>query len=558
MSIAQCVWAVVMWALLATAAHAEDIDHDGLPDEWERAGGGTTAGGYIALGHDAVRVGRRDVIVLLARRDTKNFGDARADLARVRQFYADLPLVNEDGSTGVNLIYLYRDPLPEALRRRPYNDPAVREWIVPVEWRGYAHGYLLEDGPGGGGGTPLCADMSASGYDWRLVAHELGHQFHLDHQPRRQREASPLYTSIMNPDFNYTFNGDPEAVHFSRGRFAGVTLDERNLSEALAFPIGELRHLTVAPWDFTLTARGPSTTCVDWNRNGVPCEEGVRADVNGGSAVSIGETLALGPTSGAPALGAVRTSVYAVFPQVDGDGARWAAPFESRPRGAGLVLREVRNGALQETVTTVARFGVHSNPSVAGFGHRLAIAYVGAGGVPVVEFWKTGAVGGVVGPKVSAILPQFLRLGVSVDHVVLVAQPRETAATDVRLWLFAWSRATGATYVLELGDDAGATQEATRAVRPRPRARGEAYRLNFSYGAAVVPSTAPIALAYDRARRRVSGVIATTARTTQGVLQMVDLVFEDGRWVAENGRFVGGAPDPDWTADRAPALVIDD
>lgn len=276
---------------LAQTANPDDRDSDGLPDAWE-----TSRDGGMRYGCSPQRA---DMFLVVSLRPGLDRGEVeRTTLNEVKRFFRSIPISNPDGSRGVNVIVVWGRNFDEGDNGRPYEE--IYDRYMPREWRGYAR--LLVIGPGSGGQTPPNVPVSATGNDWRTIVHELGHQLGLKHDPPGSQAHSPLYTSLMNYDYNYSFNGDANLVHFSRGKFASLRLNETALSEVLPFPLADLQFLSQSPYNFQLRAAGANTTHVDWNRNGVFGETNVRADINDGYAVTIREEHRLGKCAGAPSL----------------------------------------------------------------------------------------------------------------------------------------------------------------------------------------------------------------------------------------------------------------
>src|SRR5450432_1106844 len=82
--------------------------------------------------------------------------------------------------------------------------------------------HWMQETPGGGGQAQELGDQGGSGANHAAFAHELGHQLGLSHTGDSAPAWCPLYPSIMNYAFNYSFDGDGEKIHFSDGRFAAL------------------------------------------------------------------------------------------------------------------------------------------------------------------------------------------------------------------------------------------------------------------------------------------------------------------------------------------------
>ncbi|NOU32230.1 MAG: hypothetical protein HOO96_30360 [Polyangiaceae bacterium] len=415
-------WASGLWAtcgalaaattLVTTSAAAQivsDSDGDGLPDEWERSGHG-----ILDPRIHGVSVGKRDFIIVYALRGNTDAAAARAAMERVRTFYAGLPIPNPDGSTGLNLV-LVEGPRLAA----EYNDPdrstydAMYGAGFPVAWRGIGRGFLVEARGGRGGQTIPGGEWAAAGAPWQTIAHEIGHQLGIDGHAPPGSGVSPLYGSIMSYDYNYSFNGNADAVHMSTGRFAGVTLDETRLDEVLPFALGDVAFLQAAPYKFKLQADGPSRVLVDWNRNGIPGERGIQADINDGYAVSGSlPALELGPTSGAPVLAPVGRHLFLVYPQATTPQASWTNAFNVNAHGASIMVSRI--GSDGPTSPVDGRGSATSELSAVGFGNNtLAVGYQTAG-IARIVYWPVRAEGGL-GDRKEILWPKTMQTAVSSD-----------------------------------------------------------------------------------------------------------------------------------------------
>ncbi|MBE9080483.1 hypothetical protein IQ241_24915 [Romeria aff. gracilis LEGE 07310] len=361
--------------IVVIPAQPGDADGDGLPDEWERD-----------RADWGLSPNRADMIVVPVLRpevaeNSALMSTLQNNLAQAKNFYGNLPIRTERGAQGIHIVLRQGNRLGNRFRESadPFIDyGAVRTAGMPSELIGYAHGLLIGTGTSGGGQT--------SGPDWAGVSnnyftiiHELGHQLGLEHTPGGATGQSPLYTSLMNYDYAFSFGGERDAVHFSLGKFADLRINERDLDENLPFPESDLRFLESNPYNFDVEARGPASATVDWNRNGIHGERGVRADVNDGYAMGVGQFNQVGEATGdvsMAALGNILVAFRTVVPGVDrteytGSGATPDEPgllYYTSLRG-----REVMNRDLI-TPTRV----VLGAPSATEIGGRILVAFPSA------------------------------------------------------------------------------------------------------------------------------------------------------------------------------------
>ncbi|MBI5364549.1 MAG: hypothetical protein HZA53_15335, partial [Planctomycetes bacterium] len=318
---------------LRTDPHDRDTDDDGLLDGWEVDGlprGFTLPDGKLDPRH-------QDVIVAISRYAELDESATRHELHEAQHLFDELATTNPDGKYGIRLHYLW---LPEVPKERQGNWPEVGERELPPALRGVAH--WMQVTPGGGGQSMQCGDQGGCGLHWAAFAHELGHQLGLSHTGDSAPAWCPLYPSLMNYAFNYSFGGRAAAIRFSDGRLRGVELREDALPESLAFPIGELRYLAAPPFRFTLQEADEHTTRIDWNHDGVFSETPVRADVNYGGSTSCGvrhdvELAATGPALGrigeTIVLARVDASRFSVRVQAYEGGERWSPAIALEPSG---------------------------------------------------------------------------------------------------------------------------------------------------------------------------------------------------------------------------------
>lgn len=366
---------VLASAILAQDRYA-DTDSDGLLDAWERKGFGP-----IDPKIHGCNPNRADVFVVFRLRSKMTQAKIQPTIDRMKKFYASMPFKNPDGSTGLNMIAIVPPPMPEDTDKQGYIE--LYERAMPQEWRGLAHGVMLDDHPGGGGQCNR-PDWCGAGYNWHTILHEIGHQFGLPHDPMGARTGSPFHRSMMNYDYSYQLGGDGEAIIFSDGKFAGMRMKETALEEVVPYPIADLKFLSNRPYFFKLEERGPNKTAIDWNRNGVFGESKVRADVNDGYAVALREGILLERTAGAASIASLGESLAVVYP--DFPDPKSYEGFElaglNRELTGSLKLLLVRGKEPGKPVEVVPD-GVAGDPSAIARGRQLWVAFPTVAGASV-------------------------------------------------------------------------------------------------------------------------------------------------------------------------------
>jgi hypothetical protein len=147
------------------------------------------------------------------------------------------------------------------------------DWLTP-ERSATFHGARVEGGSGGNSWMPgKCFD---SGRNAQAFAHEMGHNFRLDHGGLQSASyntlCKPNYRSLMT----YALTYDP-ATKFSRAEFLSQPLNPTSMSEIQGLNTTDpalLAHLQTNGYDFLVDV---STGRVDWNRDGVYNTGNVRA-----------------------------------------------------------------------------------------------------------------------------------------------------------------------------------------------------------------------------------------------------------------------------------------
>ena len=280
---------------LGTDAGNRDTDGDGLLDGWEVHGLprsvelGSRVGLYSAASDEQrprqLDPRRQDVLVAVSYFPSADVESFRKQMGQVEDVYRRVTSQNPDGTKG---IWIHFIELPGLVAEE---DTRLAWWDVggkylPRQWRGMVH--WMQVTGGGGGQSSETGDMGSSSHGWAAFAHELGHQLSLSHTGDSSPGLCPLYTSLMNYAYNYSFAGEGSAIHFSSGELRDVVLDERHLLERLPYPHEKVKFLANRPFRFTLEDAGDGTTLIDWNHNGVFDEDPVEADINYGYATHAG------------------------------------------------------------------------------------------------------------------------------------------------------------------------------------------------------------------------------------------------------------------------------
>jgi hypothetical protein len=283
---------------LGTDPYNRDTDGDGLLDGWEVHGlpraPAIDLGPLVSLyNKDASESERgmqlsplrQDVIVNVSYFEGVDPKQFQGEMVKVQAVYQKLANANPDGSHG---LWVHFRELAGFVAK---SEQSLAWWDVgaahfPRSERGFMH--WMQVTPWGGGQSRETGDMGGSGNGWAVFAHEFGHQLSLSHTGDCAPAWCPLYPSLMNYAFSYSFDGDGNAVHFSNGDFRETALDEHRLREKLPYPYETVKYLANRPYRFTLKDNGDGTTLIDWNQNGVFDEGEVEADVNYGGSTYCG------------------------------------------------------------------------------------------------------------------------------------------------------------------------------------------------------------------------------------------------------------------------------
>jgi hypothetical protein len=356
-----------------------DSDHDGLLDLWETVGIGPLDPQTMGC-----KPNHTDIIIVFRIRSMMTRATIQPTIDRLKTYFAGLPNKNLDGTTGVNLIAIVPPPMPKETDSKGYTE--LYEQGMPKEWRGLAHGVLIDNSPGGGRQSNR-PDWCGCGYNWHTMAHELGHQFGLPHEPLGASTGSPFHPSMMNYDYSYQLNGNGEAISYSTGKFKKMSMKENDLNEVVPFPIADLAFLANRPYYFKMKKLTDTTTAIDWNRNGIFGENHVKADVNDGYSAAYRDTIALGRTAGAASLASMGKSlavVFTDFPHAE-NYDKYEQAMLSPDKPGNLKVQVITNhkpGSIQKLVDG----GVTGDPSALYSKGRLWVGYPVAKGYMIKTF----------------------------------------------------------------------------------------------------------------------------------------------------------------------------
>lgn len=294
-----------------------DSDGDGLPDLWERHGY-TVDGVFVdlpAMGADPMH---KDLFVwmdYMARPDGTSLAPSQAVIDNIKAVFANAPVANPDGTTGIAIhpLLKFQVPFAETLgsaadENKVWVDfDALKALHFPTAYAKsfrymiWANSYdestssgLARDIPATDFLVTLGLWEPAGGTDWAKLGtfvHELGHCLGLTHGGSDHGNYKPNYLSVMNYFFQITGlykNGvwgdmSQNPLLFDYQRIDTPTIDENNLNEFAGLGSGVAGYGT----KYYATVSGlvgeysvaDASGSIDWNKNNV-YETNVVADIN--------------------------------------------------------------------------------------------------------------------------------------------------------------------------------------------------------------------------------------------------------------------------------------
>lgn len=353
---------------------------DGLPDCWKT---GQIKAGGLDLKALGCKVGRCDLVLDVQTFDDVSSAELTSEFEGVKKYFANLPIQNPDGSTGIAVHTIVHPSLPASQKNAVSSD--FDRDRPPVEHRGITHWVQVFRGIGGVASIWGCrAQVNET---WGCVVHELGHNFGLIHDGYQSFRFSPIYGSVMSYSYSYGIDDSYEKLTYSNGLFVGHDLDERHLSEVLPFPMEKVHFLSGRPYHYHLKP-GPDgkTTLIDWNWNGIYGETDVAADINWEAGRQTWDNVDLSRTNCTPALVATddtdKAHLLIVAAKHDND----AEPLSEKAPGKLFarmwigddIDRDANRWGGEQSLGVADCTG---DPSVARLGDKFVVAYPTAKGV---------------------------------------------------------------------------------------------------------------------------------------------------------------------------------
>src|SRR5262249_10548614 len=160
---------------------------------------------------------------------------------------------------GWHLHPVFLDPVEAEDQKKPWWQ--LRDKFLPLKWRGVAH-WMAVTTSGGGQADELSDGGVCGGNHWALYATfipEFGPQRGLNHEGFWPTTGCPIYSSMMNYPYSYTFEGDIKKIHYSDGSLKDYVLHETDLDEKIPLPYDKVKFLAAPPYHFHLKPNGDTT-----------------------------------------------------------------------------------------------------------------------------------------------------------------------------------------------------------------------------------------------------------------------------------------------------------
>jgi hypothetical protein len=288
-----------------------DSDQDGLSDVWETSGIDTDCNGVVDLSLPALGANpqRKDIFMEMDYMEggSPPHSDAfsPAWIQTVVDSFADAPVPNPDGSTGITLHVDVDDAIPHFEHAGNDVDPncpgdahfPVMKFLHFEASRAPAFHYAISAHNGNCAGGNVAGLAEQPGNDilftgalysldptWRanMLMHELGHNLSLRHGAFGTTNH-PNYISIMNLAFS---NGIPPTFRVDYSREELPDLEESALEESLGVQGGtDQTYYRCGAGSTPVLA--PGTGPIDWDCDNVIDTAPVQADINGDGQVSL-------------------------------------------------------------------------------------------------------------------------------------------------------------------------------------------------------------------------------------------------------------------------------
>ncbi len=296
-----------------------DSDGDGLPDVWE-TNGYTEGGVFVDLPGMGANPYHKDLFVwmdYMVRPGGTSLAPSQAVIDNIKAVFANAPVANPDGTTGITIHPLLKFQVPfaqtlgsatnesqvwvdfDALKALHFPAAYAKSFRYMIWANSYdesSSSGLARDIPATNFLVTLGLWSDQGGTDWEKLGtfvHELGHCLGLTHGGSDHDNYKPNYLSVMNYFFQITGlykNGvwgdtSQNPLLFDYQRIDTPPLDENNLNELVGLGSGVAGYGTKyygpgSPGEYAVADASGS---IDWNRNSV-YETGVVADINGDGA----------------------------------------------------------------------------------------------------------------------------------------------------------------------------------------------------------------------------------------------------------------------------------